>query len=574
MTLCKLTFAFLFVLLLPAVYAQTVPETKPLAPVTAQPDESPSSEELMQALLTAIKEIEKERVALNQQLKRTPDPAAAQQIREQLEPLDQRLRDLQNSFEEMVTGGHSLSSLIDKTEDTPFNWQQELEQIVRPLLDELKQLTERPRLMERLKSEQAVQEHRLQLANEAITELEKTLEQTKAPLVRQSTQTLLEQWQDQKENAEGRLQRINTQLARLSASSDDIGEELTTKLQTFASGRGLNLLLAVAGFALVYLTLTGLGRLISRFPNRKREPGTRRMARAVALLLRGFTVILALFATMLILYVRGDWLLLGLLILLTIGLALGLQKSLPRYVKEIRILLNMGSVREGERIVYNGIPWRIASLNIFSTLYNPLLHGGGVLRLPIDQLVDLQSRPYSPDEPWFPSKEGDIVILEGDIYGKVLIQTPEIVQVQIVGATTTFRVADYLGKNPRNLSQDGFAIPIVFGLDYQHQSTLLSDIVPTLRAYLEEQLAQQPFQPHLKALLVEFNEAASSSLNLLIVAVFTGAAAEDYWSIRRFLQRTTVSACNHYGWVIPFDQLTVHLPTPLQPALPSLKELT
>src|SRR5690606_27281572 len=97
------------------------------------------------------------------------------------------------------------------------------------------------------------------------------------------------------------------------------------------------------------------------------------------------------------------------------------------------------------------------------------------------------------------------------------------------------RVADYLGKNPRNLSQDGFAIPIVFGLDYQHQNTLLSDIVPTLRTYLEEQLAQQPFQPHLKALLVEFNEAASSSLNLLIVAVFTGAAAEDYWSIRRFL---------------------------------------
>lgn len=574
MTLCKLAFAFLFALLLPAVYAQTVPETKPLAPVTAQPDESPSSEELMQALLTAIKEIEKERAELNQQLKRTPDPAAAQQIREQLEPLDQRLRDLQNSFEEMVTGGHSLSSLIDKTEDTPFNWQQELEQIVRPLLDELKQLTERPRLMERLKSEQAVHEHRLQLANEAIAELEKTLEQTKAPLVRQSTQALLEQWQDQKENAEGRLQRINTQLTRLSASSDDLGEELTTRLQTFASGRGLNLLLAVAGFALVYFALTGLGRLISRFPNRKREPGARRMARAVALLLRGFTVILALFATMLILYVRGDWLLLGLLILLTIGLALGLQKSLPRYVKEIRILLNMGSVREGERIVYNGIPWRIASLNIFSTLYNPLLHGGGVLRLPIDQLVDLQSRPYSPDEPWFPSKEGDIVILEGDIYGKVLIQTPEIVQVQIVGATTTFRVADYLGKNPRNLSQDGFAIPIVFGLDYQHQSTLLSDIVPTLRAYLEEQLAQQPFQPHLKALLVEFNEAASSSLNLLIVAVFTGAAAEDYWSIRRFLQRTTVSACNHYGWVIPFDQLTVHLPTPRQPALPSLKELT
>jgi hypothetical protein len=44
------------------------------------------------------------------------------------------------------------------------------------------------------------------------------------------------------------------------------------------------------------------------------------------------------------------------------------------------------------------------------------------------------------------------------------------------------------------------------------------------------------------------------------VAVFEGAAAEHYWSIRRFLQRTAVDACNRYGWTIPFDQLTLHIP--------------
>jgi hypothetical protein len=47
--------------------------------------------------------------------------------------------------------------------------------------------------------------------------------------------------------------------------------------------------------------------------------------------------------------------------------------------------------------------------------------------------------------------------------------------------------------------------------------------VPQLRAYLEEHLEQQPFRSHLKDLLVEFNEAAASSLNLLIVAVFMGS---------------------------------------------------
>lgn len=533
----------------------------------AQSAEPPSPEEVLQELLVTIKEIKKERAALSKQLKSTPDPEAAQQIQDQLEALDRRLHDLNNTFEETAAGGLSLATLTRKPEDAPFNWQQELEEVMRPLLDELKQLTERPRLMEQLKSERVVHENRLQIATTAISELEKTLAQTKSASVKQVLKVLLDQWQDHRENAEGRLQRINAQLERLSAPKEELSEVLVIKLQEFASGRGLNLVLALGGFALVYLTLTGLGQIISQLLNRRRKPGTRRMARVAALLLRMLTVILALFTAMLALYIRGDWLLLGLLILLTIGLAWGLQKSLPRYVKEIRILLNMGSVREGERILYNGIPWKIASLNLFSTLYNPLLHGGGLLRLPIDQLVGLQSRPYSPEEPWFPSKEGDIVILEDDIYGKVLLQTPEVVQVQIIGTTTTFSVADYLGKNPRNLSRDGFAVPVVFGLDYQHQSIILTDIVPTLRAYLEEQLAQQPFYPYLKVLLVEFNEAASSSLNLLIVAVFTGAAAEDYWSIRRFLQRTPVNACNLYGWTIPFNQLTVHLPS-VQTPLP------
>lgn len=547
--------------LIAGVHAQ--PVTEPAETVIAESAEPSSPEELLQVFIDSIKDLEIERTALNQQLKRAPDAAAAQQLQAQLALLDQRLNDLRNSFEELATGGLSIETLTRKPEDVPFNWQQELEEVVRPLLDELKRLTERPRLMERLKSERTVYENRLQIASAAIAELEKTRTQAKTPSVNQALKVLLGQWQDQRENAESRLQRINAQLERLSAPVEAQGKGLAATLQEFAKGRGLNLALALSGFALVYLALAGSGRLIGGWVNRSRELRTRQMARAIALIFRTLTLILALFTAILVLYVRGDWLLLGLIILLLIGLVWGLQKSLPRYVKELRLLLNMGSVREGERVIYQGVPWQVASLNLETRLYNPALRGGG-LHLPIDQLADLQSRTYAPEEPWFPSQEGDFVILDGDIYAKVLLQTPEVVQLQIMGSTTTLSVADYLGKQPRNLSRDGFALPIVFGLDYQHQGEILPNIVPTLRAYLEEQLAQQPFHPSLTALLVEFNEAASSSLNLLIVAAFTGAGAGDYWSIRRFLQRTALNACNQYGWTIPFEQLTVHLP-PAQP---------
>lgn len=558
----------LFIVLgwLPGLYAQPATDSS-VAAETAAPA---SPEEVLQTLLEAINKIEAERAQLKRQVKRTSDPAVIQQSEAQLEALDRDLQDLKNLFEETATGGLSLSTLVHKPKDAPFNWQRELEEIARPILDELKQLTERPRLMERLKSERAVYEDRLQIARSAIAELEDAIAQTEVASVKKALNVLLEQWQDQRESAERRLQRIHAQLQRLSAPSGEPGKELATKLQEFASGRGLNIVLAISGFMLVYLLLAGLERLLGRLNSRRHEPGTRRMARVAILLFRTLAIILSMFTAILVLYVRDDWLLLGLLILLTIGLVWGLQKSLPRYIKEIRILLNMGSVREGERIVYQGIPWKIVSLNFYTLLHNPLLHGGGLLRLPIDRLIDMQSRPYALDEPWFPSQEGDIVILDGDVFGKVLLQTPEMVQMQIMGANTTLSVESYLAKNPRNLSRDGFAVPITFGVDYRHQDVVLSEIVPTLRAYLQEQLAQQPFHTHLKTLLVEFNEAASSSLNLLVVAIFTGAGAEDYWSIRRFLQRTAVSACNQYGWIIPFDQVTVHLP-PAQPLLPSAR---
>jgi hypothetical protein len=253
------------------------------------------------------------------------------------------------------------------------------------------------------------------------------------------------------------------------------------------------------------------------------------------------------------------------LLIFIVALLWTLRQSAPRYMAEARVLLNMGSVREGERVTYDGLPWKITSLNIYSTLHNPLLRGGTV-RLTIGDIAQLHSRPYTKDEPWFPCREGDFVILDGDIFGKVLMQTPELVQLQVIGSTTSFPVADFLAKHPRNLSQ-GFALPMVFGLDYQHQSLILTDVVEKLRGEFEASSVAEVFGRHRTGLLVEFNEAASSSLNILVVCVFDGEAAEHYWSIRRFMQRTAVSACNKYGWNIPFNQMTIHTDWRNPPAL-------
>ncbi len=248
--------------------------------------------------------------------------------------------------------------------------------------------------MDQLRSERVEYENRLTVATKAIEHLEQAQREIESPTVDKALQALLDQWEDQRDGAESRLQRITAQLERLDAPAEDPGKGLTVTLEEFARGRGLNLALALGGFIFTWLTLTTRSRLLGRL-DRGRRTTASHLTRAAALVFRILTLVLGLFAAAAILYTRGDWLLLTLLILLVLSLPLGLRQSLPRHVKDIRLLLNLGGVREGERLIYAGIPWEIATLNYFTTLRNPWL-SGGELRLPLDRLIERQSRPYAP----------------------------------------------------------------------------------------------------------------------------------------------------------------------------------
>jgi len=524
----------------------------------ASPSAKAPRDQRLDAILKSIEVAKAERAEIVKRLKAAPADVEAKELGADVERLNRRLDELRTSLEESATGGLSIAGLETGVELKPLDWKQEVEDVVRPLLHEIKRMTERPRMIERLRSEQAVYEDRLETANVALARLEESLAQADSATLKKTLTELKADWTSRREDISSRLHLIEGQLERLLAPEGGAGDGVLAAIREFFAGRGLNALLALAGFAATYLALAAAGGAVTRLAMRRREPRARRLAKAGGLLFQVLSFVVALLTAMAILSVRGDWLILGLLILALFGSLLSLRSSLPRYLDKVRVLLNLGGVREGERVIHRGIPWRIKSLNLYSTLHNPLL-SGGTIRVPIDEMAGLQSRQHVKEEPWFPSRENDFVILDGEVFGKVILQTPETVQLQVVGATQTYAVADYLGRHPRNLSLNGFAVPLSFGLDYRHQAEILTGIVSRMRDYVRERSREQVFHPFMKDLVVEFNEAASSSLNLIVVAAFEGAAAEHYWSIRRFLQRTAVDACNRFGWTIPFEQLTLHL---------------
>ncbi len=507
-------------------------------------------------LVSTINDAREEMAVLRKELQDTSDELEQERIRADLKRLAADIESLQSAWEMWATGGVDTQLFTPKP-DQKFDWREELQSVFEPIVVELRRLTERPRKIERLRSEQAFYQQRYAVAEAALKSIVDYKKNAPTADLTAAFAALESRWQKRRDDLHSRLQLTNFELEELLAPSRPAEEKAGEALQELLSGRLVNLLLALLAAALTYGGLWLLNRTYSQYMLRR---GRKRpfLARAAHLAFVLVALILALFAAMAVLYVRGDWILLGLLLIVLVGAALTLQRSLPGYLKEAKVLLNIGPVREGERVIYNGLPWKVQALNMYSTLVNPLLRGGRVL-LPVSELSNLVSRRYEESEPWFPSRENDFVVLSDATYGRVLQQTPELVQLRVAGAIKTYPAGAFLDHQPQNLSLEGFAVFSTFGVDYQHQAAVTEAVRASLEAHIRAQLQASPYGAYLKDCLVEFNAAAASSLDFFLWAAFNGEAAEFYYRIRRLLQRLAVEACNAHGWVIPFNQVTVHM---------------
>lgn len=477
----------------------------------------------------------------------------------EVERLNNELSSLQMAWELWATGGVDLQlfTLSAHQQEKKFDWREELQSVFEPIIVEMRRLTERPRKIERLRSEQAYFQQRLTVAEEALTSVSNYHIKAPSPDLVVAFANLEERWRKRRDDLQTRLDLVNFELDELMAPKSDQEEKAVETLKQLFTGRLLNLLLAVVAAAVVYGLFWKLNQLYVRYLMRRgRNPQF--LTRVIHLTLVLIASLLALLAGMSVLYAQGDWILLGLVIILLAGMVLALQRSLPGYLNEARLMLNIGPVREGERVIYQGLPWRVQSLRLQATLLNPLL-SGGVLRLPLRELNPLVSRVAHEREPWFPTRENDYVLLGDDSYGQVVLQTPETVQLRIANAIKSFPTQIFLMQTPKNLSLEGFSVMLRFGLDYRHQLEVNGAIRDEFEEALTAALQHAPQGKYLQALVVEFAEAAASSLDFVAIATFSAEAADSYMQLQRLLQRIAIDVCNAQGWMIPFNQMTVHL---------------
>ncbi|MDB3936255.1 hypothetical protein N9383_06000 [Granulosicoccus sp.] len=466
---------------------------------------------------------------------------------------------LRTTFE-LVALGSTDTSLLTQSEDPETDWRQDLVQILDPLIESLKSLTKRPRQLAELRDAIFTSQTGLAVAVQALEELQAIPAEGLDKPAADRIAELVVKWQDEQEQLEQELLVSQSQLERLTADQQSFVEGIWPATRVFLLGRGLTVIIAALAAVMAWCFMKALWWIYTTRFTTKELRRNKTWFRLLEYSFYLLTTIVIMVVVLCVLYVREDLLLLALALLLLFGAVLSFRHFLPRYVREARLLLNLGSVREDERVVYNGLPWQVMSLNLHSVLRNPALEG--VMRLPLETVGTLVSRPVK-NNLWFPSNKGDFVILPDGMLGQIKHQTPDLVEISIRGGMTmTYNTSDFYSINLINLSRDKtFGVSVTFGFDYSLQDISLTEIPKALEQRVTTALNDAGYKKNLQSLLVELCEANTSSLDFLVFASFKSQVASDFYKLQRLLQQACVAVSNDKGWTIPFPQLTVHRST-------------
>jgi hypothetical protein len=517
-------------------------------------DELESTLSTLRSLTLLREDLKTDMKILNRQLLNAQTEGEKQDLLSELEKLEVDLNATTQNLQRIAADADITE--LRAVEEPAFNFQKELFSLLEPAMKEMKEMTSHVREKSEQRDRIAYYSEKVPITQRAVSNIQRLLEYTEDDALKDNLQDMLEAWQKQLKFLESEVESATLRLRNLENSEVSLRQAWQSYLKSFFQERGLYL-----GWAMLVVVLILLVSRLSLRAMEKFIPGYQRAKRPFRIRLldlshRIVTGLLLIVGPMVVFYLAEDWLLFSVGILLLLGIALTVRHALPRYWQQVQLFLNVGAVREGERLEMAGLPWMVQKINFYTMLINPTVELSK--RVKIDDLVDMRSRPVKKSEPWFPCRAGDWVLLDDGSRGKVVGLSEEFTQlVQRGGAHRTFTTSGFLARTPINLSQN-FRIKESIGITYAMQATIVSTVPEQLRAHIDKRLSEEGYSEQLLNLRVEFEKANTSSLDLVVIADFSGELAELSNRLRRSIQRWCVEACTANGWQIPFTQVTIH----------------
>ena len=539
----------------------SIPEPDAIAEPTISPlpeVETVSEEiEILDALHDSIVRRETERKKLFKQLQSGVDDAQKKTIDARLQQLSVDLAKMNHDFQTMALNT-DISLFIEEPKEE-FDWQQKAYQIAEPIFDKLEEMTKDSRELAELRDGLSLNKERHKVASQAIESLDELLSATPPPDLQNKLSSLKETYQNRLQDSRNRIRFFEGQLNLREESDQSMLEQSSQAAKNFVRTLGLDLLLGIAAFCTVFFGMRYLQSAKQKYKPEKKK-GRTFSSRLTTLVWTILSVLLAIGAMLAVFNTSGNIFLVSLTMLFLIGVAWAGMKTLPAFIEQIRMMLNIGAVREDELLIWEGLPWKVNNISFRAELVNPRLNGG-VITIPTPLLVGQVSRPIGDKEELFPSKENDWVYLKDGTFGNVAYQTPTMVQiVELGGAQKGYSTQEYLSQDPMVLST-GFRKHIRFDLDYGHQPDITTSIPEKMESHLQKVLEKR-LGEDVNHIGVQFEEAAESSLRLGIIVDCRGSAAAHWPFISMWVHTALVELSSDQNWSIPFPQLQVHTDRP------------
>ena len=492
---------------------------------------------------------------LQAQLSSNTTQATQEDTQARIDETKERIAGLRENFREILGGSEAAEYEEVTIENAGF--QEQITELVQPVLSGIRDATAEPRELDSLRNQLSLWLSRKAKTEKVLARVDKLKSEATDSVVLAELNSAENIWKARQSDATSQIAVLSVQIDERTQNQRTLWESLSTGTSEFFKSRGMNLLLAILAALIGFFAVRKLYALFRKVSPMHKKDKHDTLERISDVLSMSLAIIVAIAGIILVFYVRGDWLLLTLVIIFLIGVAWAGKTAIPPYLDQIRMILNLGSVRENERVIYEGLPWKVTKLGFFTTFTNPNLQGGK-LRVPIKNVMEMISRPLAPKEVWFPSKADDWVILSDETFGKSITQTPDqVVLLQLGGAIKTYPTADFLSLAPKNLSR-GFRLKVIFGIDYAHQAESTSSVPTIFKDAVTKEVISSYGREAVRSVNVEFASAGASSLDYAVLADFDGSVAQRYYAIQRKIQSVCVDVCNEHGWGIPFAQITIH----------------
>ncbi|MCI5217651.1 MAG: hypothetical protein D3914_00295 [Candidatus Electrothrix sp. LOE2] len=511
-------------------------------------------------IVDSIETISKEIKEYEQKRKKAGSEEEKKTLSEYLVELNKRLDKTKNDFSVLTTGVDYSTFL--KKEGKEVDWEKELKEIFSPIIVELKETTERPRKMERLRSDILYLEKRLPQVQQASADLDNFLEKVTDKKVRARLQVWQEYWEQMEKEFSTQYEADKNQLLQAENERKSLLASFKVFFDSFVKHRGKNLFFALLAFVGIYLLFRFIQKGIQSISPLHKSQKYMFWANLMDVMLYGLAFLVATGALVAVLFTSGDWLILSIVMLLVLGAIWGARNTLPQFVEQIKLLLGFGPVRQGEKVMIDGISYRVEVMGVYSYLNNPLLTGG-TLRLPLKDLVGMGSRPYDEKEPWFPCQEGETVLIDGSVMRKVLMITPQYVKLDWYGCDMDeyMPTSAFMNRTLLSLARP-FWVGITFRLSYQHRE--YQEIVDKLIPFVREEVKKLPYAEHIVDIenpWVELGSLDETSLSFLVWIQARPEIAAKYSGIKRAVTHICLRAANKYGWnILQLKPVALHHP--------------